>query len=103
MKKVDSNFIKMVVPQNLAKKKYHYYYFFESEFSKTYLNDLERGLMDGERRPPSSSIKLGLESFDEKCRGNAGTLESSPPPRLTGVPTEAPTTPPWCIPPAAPN
>merc|ERR1719210_3317098 len=27
------------------------------------LNDLERGLMDGDRRP-SSSIKLGFESFD---------------------------------------
>ena len=93
MKKVDSNFVKIIT----------IIFFFESEFSKTYLNDLERGLMDGERRPPSSSIKLGLESFDEKCRGNAGTLESSPPPRLTGVPTEAPATPPWCKPPAAPN
>ena len=39
--------------------------FLECVNKKGYLNDLERGLMDGDRRP-SSSIKLGFESFDEK-------------------------------------
>ena len=33
----------------------------------SYLNDLERGLIEGDRLP-SSSIKLGLESLEEKCR-----------------------------------
>ena len=33
----------------------------------TYLKDLDRGLIDGDRRP-SSSMRLGLESLDEKWR-----------------------------------
>ena len=67
---------------------------------RPYLNDLERGLMDGDRRP-SSSIKLGFESFDEKWRGN-GSRESSEGPMPTGVPTGAATPPTWWRP-AAPN
>ena len=57
-----------------------------------YLNDLDRGLIDGDLRP-SSSIKLGLESLEEKWRWwwniRGSSLAKPPGPGPTGVPAGA--------------
>ena len=76
-----------------------------------YLNDLDRGRIDGDRRP-SSSIRLGFESLEEKWRWNIrGSSLANPPPGPTGVPMGVPAgagVVAWCpVPPeaaaAAPN
>ena len=78
---------------------------------KVYLNDLDRGLIEGDRRP-SSSIRLGFESLEEKWRWNIrGSSLANPPPGPTGVPMGVPAgagVVAWCpVPPeaaaAAPN
>ncbi len=56
------------------------------------LSDRERGRIEGDRRP-SSSIKLGFESLEEKCRWCWNTCEWGPPGGVscmdTGVPAGA--------------
>ena len=60
-----------------------------------YLNDLERGLIEGDLRP-SSSMRLGLESLEEKWRGSGLASGTWP----IGVPAGAGVVP-WWYPPAA--